>query len=432
MSDVSGIAEEEEMDEAEDSDSSAFEESLELLKARCKAADIPFERDSFEEEEIFAQISIRAGKHTRDILIFSRRSAELILSTEFEKFSFVQGYDAIWAPTEGYIEAGLRTTTVSAAGIWRRLGLTPSGDINNFETIELTPPTSISGHPTLRLGPASPEFSALLSQHRPQMTLKLIGARATQNDHALQELRSYADSLFLQLDMLHGATFILERERRSRLLSMARRASRGTSLEYPKAQYNDDAMSLYWYAKTARDMPLLRFLAFYQAIEFYFPRYSQAESRKRVGAIIRSPTFRTHRDDDLDRLISAISSSRSGTIGSEKAQLRAVVSECISAEEMRTYLSENKTREDHFSGKSARPRYHKIPLANKTADLRNDVADRIYSIRCKIVHTKNDGSEDDISMILPFSDDADYLMPDIDLVQFMANCVLIASSGELS
>jgi hypothetical protein len=231
--------------------------------------------------------------------------------------------------------------------------------------------------------------------------------------------------------MMVGSTFILERERRVRLFSPARR-QRELTLEYPLADYNDEAMSLYWYAKSARDMPLLRFLAFYQSIEFYFPRYSQTEARKRVGAIIKNPTFRAYRDDDLDRLISAIQLARSGGLGNERSQLRSVVTECISADEMRQYLIASREREEHFSGKVPKTKYHKIPIANRNADVRNDVADRIYDIRCKIVHTKNEHSEDEFPMILPFSDDADFLLLDIDLVEFIAKRVLVSSSGELT
>jgi len=112
--------------------------------------------------------------------------------------------------------------------------------------------------------------------------------------------------------------------------------------------------------------------------------------------------------------------------------LRAAVNECIGANEIREYLTDSPNREEHFSGKAPKSKYHKIPLANKNADLRNDVADRIYDIRCKIVHTKNEHTDDELRMILPFSEDADYLALDIELVEFVAKSVLIASSGELS
>ena len=77
-------------------------------------------------------------------------------------------------------------------------------------------------------------------------------------------------------------------------------------------------------------------------------------------------------------------------------------------------------------------RYHKIPVSNPNLDLRADVADRLYDIRCKIVHTKNENTEEDISMILPFSDEAEYLSHDIDLAEYVASRVLIFSSREIA
>jgi hypothetical protein len=356
--------------------------------------------------------------------------ADTLLGVEFERFRFLSGYEAICCYEDRLIEAGLRTTRLSARYVLQKLLGQPLSSTSNLTPIQLTPPASLPGRPMVELGPSSTQFQALCAP-RPSggITLKLKGARAKQHDQAVAELRSYADSLFFQIDAMMGSAFILERQRRARLLPPTRRQP-GVQLAYPTTHYNEEAMSLYWYAKSARDMPLLRFLAFYQSIEFYFPRYSQTEARRRVGAILKQPTFRPHRDDDIDRLISAIQSTRGAGLGSERSQLRAVVNECISADDMREYLIAAKEREEHFLSKA--PKYHKIPLANKNADLRNDVADRIYDIRCKIVHTKNEHSDDDFPMILPFSEDAEYLPHDIDLAEFVARSVLVLSSGELS
>jgi hypothetical protein len=61
--------------------------------------------------------------------------------------------------------------------------------------------------------------------------------------------------------------------------------------------------------------------------------------------------------------------------------------------------------------------------------LRNDVADRVYDIRCKIVHTKTDTRDGSVELLLPFSPEAEQLSFDIDLVQHLAQLVLVASSS---
>jgi len=231
------------------------------------------------------------------------------------------------------------------------------------------------------------------------------------------------------MNLLYDSTFILERERRRRVLKRNVATSNPpTPIEYPRQKYSESAISLYWYARRARGMPLLQFLAFYQSIEFFFPCYSQVELRKKLATILKNPIFRPDRDGDVDRIISAIRISRSGGLGDERSQLRAVINQCVSAEEIQSFLQDDPDQVDHHSGKTSKPRYHKIPLANKNLDLRNDVADRIYDIRCKIVHNKNDACDGEIEILLPFSDDAEYLMYDIDLLQFVAKSVLISAS----
>lgn len=62
--------------------------------------------------------------------------------------------------------------------------------------------------------------------------------------------------------------------------------------------------------------------------------------------------------------------------------------------------------------------------------MRNDIAERIYDIRCKIVHTKDVAESRDQTgnLLLPFSKEAEGLTFDIELIQYVARQVLIASS----
>ncbi|MBN9082989.1 MAG: hypothetical protein J0I16_15900 [Rhizobiales bacterium] len=419
---------------------SALADKLATLKERCGKANIEFAVHSNEDGTLYATIFMPAGRAKRKLNVFRENRATSLLSIPFEKYRFLSGYEAICCYEESYIEAGLENSRFFPQNnLHRLLEWNTAETSSGLKAIQLLPSEALPGRPLIELGPCSPEFIALGGGRsfmtpiggRPRMTLKLKGIKATQHDQALAELRSYADSLFFQIDMIYGFTFMLERESRLRYLSRRQREA-GLQLGYPTARYNSEAMSLYWYAKTARDMPLLRFLAFYQSIEFYFPRYSQTEARKRLSAMIKNPAFRPYRDDDLDRLISTIRGGENGGAGSERTQLRAVINECISVNDTREYLMSSTDREGHYSGKASKTKYHKIPIANKNADLRNDVADRIYDIRCKIVHTKNEHADGEFPMILPFSEDADYLLHDIDLVEFVARSVLVASSDELN
>ena len=125
-------------------------------------------------------------------------------------------------------------------------------------------------------------------------------------------------------------------------------------------------------------MPLLQFLAYYQSIEFYFPTYYQAEGRRKIRRILKDPTFRNDRDADVGRILTAIRTS-GGSFSDERAQLRATLNECIDAESLRAFLSDSEEKQSFFSSKTKGLTNRNIPLANVAADLRNDVADRMYN-----------------------------------------------------
>lgn len=59
------------------------------------------------------------------------------------------------------------------------------------------------------------------------------------------------------------------------------------------------------------------------------------------------------------------------------------------------------------------------------------MAERIYDIRCKIVHTKAGGSEGGVELLLPFSKEAELLYLDIELIQYVAQQTLISASTAL-
>jgi hypothetical protein len=175
-------------------------------------------------------------------------------------------------------------------------------------------------------------------------------------------------------------------------------------------------------------MPLLQFLAYYQVVEFYFPVYSQSEAQRKLKVILKNPTFRGDRDADIARLLAAIHVSRSGAFGDERSQLRATMLECIDAESIREFIENDTTlKEFYLTGSKSLP-FHKIPIANESLDLRGDIAERIYDIRCRIVHTKSDGRDAAGELLLPFSKEAELLGPDIRLVRYVAQQVLIAGS----
>lgn len=403
------------------------------VEARCTAAKIPVEEtEGFEPDQKAIRVGMPCGRDRRWIYCLGYGDYERLLSVPFEKFVFLQGLDAVCNYSAGTVEAGVRALGVpSNRLLYSRVFKVQAADLSEADQVprlELPPP-SPDIKTSLVLGPPSAELSTLIRGQRPRLSLLINSEGITQHDQALELVRRASDALFFQIDLLHEIPLTLVRERRppARRRRSAR-AEPSADISFPAYEYDSAPVSLYWYARSAIGMPLLQYLAFYQVIEYYFPTYSQADARRKLKAILKDPGFRGERDADLGRLLSAIYVSRSGAFGDERSQLRATLLECTDAEALRQFITSDPTRSEFLSSKSKGLCEQKIPVANTAADLRADVAERIYEIRCKIVHTKTDAKNSEFQLLLPFSKEAEQLAHDIELVQFVAQQVLIAAS----
>jgi hypothetical protein len=68
-------------------------------------------------------------------------------------------------------------------------------------------------------------------------------------------------------------------------------------------------------------------------------------------------------------------------------------------------------------------------VKNETSDFIAEVSERIYEIRCRIVHTKS--NEGNFEVLLPYSNEVKELNFDLELIEFLSRKILIASSRPL-
>jgi hypothetical protein len=392
------------------------------LKRRCSAANLTLNAipENLAGESSAFTLEMRSGRDHRKLYISAGRDLTKLLSINFEKYIFLSGFDAICSYSDDIIEAALRSLDAPLRAL-------PANRRFSDLSFVLEPPQP--GFPKIEVGRASEEFVALLTRPRiwgPRVfTLKIIGSGISTHDQALAQLRKTADAVFFQIDLLSDIALSLVRERRRMLRRPRKEPNLTSDLQYPPTEFDDAPISLYWYERSATGMPLLQFLAFYQVIEFYFPTYSHAEAQRKLKVILKDPTFRGDRDADVGRLLSAIQVSQRGAFGDERSQLRSTLFECTNPESLREFLASDPQRQQYYSAKTKI--YHKIPIANPTADLRDDVANRIYDIRCRIVHMKNDARDGEVELLLPFTKEAEQLSFDIELVHYLAQQVLIAA-----
>ncbi len=413
-------------------------ELFESLKDRCKKSGIEVKTEKvvlkrisgIDEDYTIIRLELPCGRGKRSVPVsFNVNSIERFLSSDFDGYRFISGYDAVYNEKLGVIEAEVRSLDGRPSSmLWRRLFGKPQ--LDRESAIRIAPTNE--AHPKIEIGLQSKSVANLLHNEEPRrVSVRIFTPTSSQHDQAKDLLEKVTNSIFFQIDMMSGDALSLVRERASR--SIRGRRVGGVieaSLKYPDHEYDNAPMSLYWYAKSAVGMPLLQFLAYYQAVEFFFPTYFRAESNRKIRSILRDPTFRSDRDSDLAKIISAIQSGRPGGGRDERSQLKATINECTTSEELREFIEGDDERKGFLSSKTKGLTDHGIPLKNTSADLRSDVAERIYDIRCKIVHTKGDG--DEIELLLPFSKEAGQLHYDIQLIEYVARRVLITASAPIS
>lgn len=407
------------------------------LRERCKLNGFSFKEEIRENGITVVEIGIKCAREQRKISITSLDRLKKLLSISFEEISFISGFEAICSYTDGTIEASVRPFgRISTYQGFRKLfGRKISEGMAALGNSKISIPSPQVGMPEIEISRASETFQTLSPpQVGISFTIKINGCSIENNDQASRLLKKLSDSVFFQIDLMVNSAFGVERQRQQDSIGKKLKSSVNLSndLQYPKTEYDEAPMSLYWYGRGASGLPLLQFLAFYQVLEFYYPSYSEVEARRKIKTVLKDPVFRGDRDVDISRLLSTIRISRTGNYGDERSQLRATITECIDADGLRAFLTDDQERCDFFSSKTRSHKHHKIPIATPIIDLRADVSERIYGIRCKIVHTKADSRDADVEPLLPFSNDAEQLRYDIELVEYIARQVLIAASSSIN
>lgn len=406
---------------------------LDAVKQRLEAAKIEFGDDSvFDDEQASIDLTIQfpCGPQTRTLFIWDEDALSALADIKFEDFTLLGNFAAVADRANGRIEAVL-TAPNEPKNVFRRrmlldrLGLTETKGVTS--RIRLQP--AGSDYPKISIGPLS-AAAKVLTQSVDHLGLSLTISVGSQVNHdmALALLEQLSNSLLFNIDVVRGVHVALLRRSVSR--RRGRRPKNLDDLQFPEYDYEKAPMALYWYARSADSMPLLQYLAFYQVIEFYYPIYFNAEMSRRIRLIIKQPTFRVERETDIARIVSVMKGAGQ-TVGGEREQLKATLRECLTDNDVEDFLAEEADRGTFFLSKAKGITSNLVNPQNRQVGLAMQVAERIYDIRCRIVHTKSDHNDGEVELLLPYSSEAERLGHDIDLIRFVARKVLTASCKRL-
>lgn len=409
--------------------------AFEALIARCESAGLKVAHGGPR-----PVISFPRGGRGQQRIPVSMEDVAVLLAHPFETFRFVGRYDAVVSYEHDEIEAMVRLGRPMLAPEYLKRMLPTDVDEHGEIFIALIDEDLAPGvH--VELSRMSDPLNALLRrwQRMPPprrsrtLSLKIRGLGLTRHSATLAALETIADAFFFDLERTRQLQFelALTRDFRPGLVHRAV-ADRTVPLKLPRNRYDPEPAALYRYARSAAGMPLLRFLAYYQAIEFYMPRYAQGEARSQLENVVKDPAFNAHDSRQIGRLLEvARQHASSSGARDERSQLRLTLPACVDAAELAAYFDDDADTQTFFASKKSTLTTQAVST-KAAGDVRDQVADRVYDLRCKIVHTKDVQGSGQVELLLPNSAEADMLDNDIELLRFLASKVLVAASKPLT
>jgi hypothetical protein len=370
--------------------------------------------------------------------------SELIRQTR-EQVIQHPGVEGFVIPRHGYAEIVLHVTSFSAISISYEdfFSGTPDegkcrhGEGNQLPMLPYSPsitlrkgplrdrihvPSSKSSEPCLELSNASPLAMLLYSRRTdPQrlpllLTAKIDYGIALDESALIDNTDRLTHTLVYELDARNGFVVAVESGVSSRSnRAMARRRTRATEIvRYPRLQVDREVSSLFNFASQAGDNLPLAFLSYYRALEHFMPIAVRQRAYKEIRDQLSNPNFDPDRETCLFGLVAAATKSVNAQ---EKIQFQMLIREYIPLDRLTDFLSQDWG--DHFSPGGPIRAVKSIDIMD-ASKLSVNVADRIYGIRNRIVHAKDDPRYSEEPALLPRSKEADALGPDVLLVRFLA------------
>ncbi|MER5350362.1 hypothetical protein ABT093_08515 [Kitasatospora sp. NPDC002551] len=407
-----------------------------LLERKLKADNVTYERSALSFGSACAlRIKIKNGRECRTVLI-DENDASDCMGLNLSEVRALGNYSAFDYPDNGpCIEVQLAG---SVSFQFRTLQRIPGFQIQENEQRRLSRDEGwtvpICGGPesgwSAEIGPSS-EILQLLSQRHGTASLKLRNISGRTHDESLLTLEKVANAIIFDLDVKYGISLELLRVRSH--IPRARRPpfdSIITPPGSPRLEYGKEPLSLYQYARSALGMPLLEFLAYYQVLEYYYPRYSQRDTLDRLRNELRHPRFNVNSDGDLARVLQISRQSGRG-FGDERSQLTSTLRYCVSEESLKEFILDlSESQIEHFTGKQEIKGIKPLSLKG---DLIGQVSERAYDVRCRVVHSKEGGgASSENGLLLPFSKEADAVRIESLMMRFLAQKVLVASASPMA
>ncbi len=407
------------------------------------------ERESFTEEgeTCITKYDVAKFPVARDFIPIAfddRIELEILLKSDFEHFKFLENYEAIWSPKFNVIECEL-THVHRFAGprgyLIRKLARIFDADLTEEDENPRFDFEQSDAGIKVSIGTPSTEYAILfvlkerirrIEFAKRKITIRIENISISKHDQARKILEKIGNSILFKLDISTNIGLKLSEDVKiRRKIFIRNRILFEVDKSLPNYEYDKEPISLYWYAKSAREMPLLQFLAYYQILEFYFPIFSQNEAHQQIKNLIKDPRFNPNKDSDITKILSTVTTNKHQIgFGSELEQLKATIKNCVTNSDLKEMIEIDDNFVDFLKSKNSKKiSSKKINIMNPNCDFISDCSERIYDIRCRVVHTKS--SEKNYDLLLPSSPEIKFLHFDISILEMIVIKVLVCTSRSL-
>ncbi|MEU3048902.1 hypothetical protein ABZ705_20755 [Streptomyces sp. NPDC006984] len=253
--------------------------------------------------------------------------------------------------------------------------------------------------------------------------LSLKIALADPGDVATFEERciDLANSFLYELSVRNGISLEPMRFAEYARPARFRRGPMRDSVRFPETRIKPEVAELFSFALGARANPSLSFLSYYQILEYFFPYAVRREAMRKVRKEISDPRFSKSEDSAILKILSA---AEAVTNASESKQIATLIADSVRLDVLVDFFSGDAWG-GHFGNSGPISSVGSINLKNASKPLPVQVAERVYKIRNRIVHAKDDPKYADVKVLLPKSKEAYALGPDIELLKVLAEEVVV-------
>jgi hypothetical protein len=417
--------------------------ALKGIIERCDKAGIEYKWDDFGlGGQHFLVVYIQEGRNKRRIVVSDIKGAQRLLDLDFEKYAFVEGFlEAVCCYEEGWLEVVVDIIGPLRSKTWVLMRLTGrkweevEEDIRAGKVAGVELKEGGSKGVRVSIGEPSSTLLAMLRhvERARALSFRVEGLKIGTNAEAAEELGRVSNSVFFELRKKRNISLFVNRfyevEAAPAWARPPTEKGKGESkLGFPKFEYDKEAMELYWHAVSAYKMPLLQYLGYYQVLEYYFPTYSMLGAKKEIRNCVKDPDFDVDDDRYVEKIVGCVS-RQLGPHVSERELLYNTIQACISEEDLVSAVSGEPLKR-YFKKEYKVVSQYRVSGDNEEKEVREQLAERIHNIRCRIVHTKE---EDERGRIMPFTKEEALLQRfELPVIESLANKVLIANSKTLS